>query len=353
MLAVSLESIDAALLAAVCQGAWPESPSLEFKRDAPGNSDRDKHELLKDVCALANTDGGDLVFGIDEADGSAMGLAPISLETPDTLARRISQTLDAGIEPRILGVRTRQIDVEGGYVLVVRVPASFHGPHGIKVNNSRRFVMRNGTATSDLTFDQLRSAFDRTASLRDHARDLIRARNDSLVRWQSPKPLLRGPIRALHLVPLAGLAGRQAPDLHAVHGQSFTRLIEADWGGANRTFNLDGVVVYPGDVAGNGHYSYVQVFRSGTFEAASLAGGTWQQRPDAPKRSIVWSLEMSKWFHERTTTFLALARDLGLSGPAVVSFSVLHATTVRLNDRRRAREQALARASGRFRLVPI
>jgi hypothetical protein len=52
MLAQSLSSVSVSLLQSVCDGKWPESSTLEFKREAPGTSDRDKHELLKDVCAL-------------------------------------------------------------------------------------------------------------------------------------------------------------------------------------------------------------------------------------------------------------------------------------------------------------
>jgi predicted HTH transcriptional regulator len=38
-----------------------ESETLEFKRDTYGTSDRAKQELCKDVSALANTVGGDIV----------------------------------------------------------------------------------------------------------------------------------------------------------------------------------------------------------------------------------------------------------------------------------------------------
>lgn len=324
MLATSLESITTSLLQSVCDGKWPESISVEFKRDAPGTSDRDKHELLKDVCAIANTDGGDIAFGIDEIDGAASGIAPITTEPPDALMRRLAQTIEAGLEPRVLGLRMQQVDVAGGYVLILRVPPSYLGPHGIKVNTSRRFVMRTGTTTSDLTFDQLRMAFDRTATLTDRARAFIAQRIDALVQQKTPKPLIHGPIRALHFVPIGGLSGRQAVDLQALHGQSFTRLLESDWGGGSRVFNLDGLVVYPSAGPNEDHYGYAQAFRNGAFEAASLGGGSYQQHQSMPEKLIVWSQDMSKWFRERSSMILSLAKDFGLSGPAVISFSMLH-----------------------------
>jgi hypothetical protein len=226
MLATSFDSLTPSLIQSVCEGKWPESVSLEFKRDVPGTSDRDKHELLKDICALANSEGGDIVYGVDEIDGTASELAPISAEPADALMRRLAQTIEAGLEPRVLGIRMQRIDVAGGYVLVLRVPPSYQGPHGIKVNASRRFVMRTGTTTSDLTFDQLRMAFDRTATLADRARSFIAQRVELLTKRRSPIPLIHGPIRALHFVPISALAGRQAIDLQTLHGQPFTRLLE-------------------------------------------------------------------------------------------------------------------------------
>ena len=324
MLATNLESVTASLLQSVCDGRWSESISVEFKREAPGTFDRDKHELLKDVCAMANAEGGDITFGINEVDGAASAITPISAEPGDALMRRIAQTIESGLEPRVLGIRLHRVDVVGGYVLVLRVPPSYQGPHGIKVNTSRRFVMRTGTTTSDLTFDQLRTAFDRTASLAERARAFTAQRIDALSHRKTPKPLIHGPIRALHFVPIGGLSGRQAIDLQALHGQPFTRLLESDWGGGSRVFNLDGLVVYPGAAPDDGHYGYAQAFRNGAFEAASLGGGSFQQHPSMLEKLVVWSLDMSKWFRERSATILSLAKDFGLSGPAVISFSMLH-----------------------------
>lgn len=324
MLTPNLASVDLSLLETVCSNAWPESPTLEFKRETPGTSDKDKHELLKDVCALANADGGDIVFGVHESNGSASQLSPIISEPVDALTRRLIQTIESGIEPRLVGLQIAHIVAKDGYVLILRVPASYLGPHCFKVNNSRRFVMRNGTSTSDLTFDQLRMAFDRTASLGERARSFIRERNLALEDRATPKPLIAGPIKAVHFVPLSGLAGKQTPDLQAVYSQSYTTLLGIDWGGGSRVFNLDGLVVYPGGAPSEGHYGYVQVFRTGAMEAASLGGGTFQTHPTMPERLLVWSLDMTKFYRERTATFLAFAKSQGLAGPAVISFSMLH-----------------------------
>jgi predicted HTH transcriptional regulator len=50
----------------LCEDRAVESQTLDFKRTIPGKDDRSKNEFLKDVCAFANGNGGDLLYGIDE-----------------------------------------------------------------------------------------------------------------------------------------------------------------------------------------------------------------------------------------------------------------------------------------------
>jgi len=56
----------------------PGIANARFQARAARTADRDKAEFLKDVCAFANADGGDLIYGIDEEDGKASALTPIT-----------------------------------------------------------------------------------------------------------------------------------------------------------------------------------------------------------------------------------------------------------------------------------
>ena len=164
-----LDQLDAGQLQQICAQQWQESQTLDFKSQLPTPDSRGRQEFMKDVCAMANAEGGDLVYGVSESNGAADCVVPIVSTNVDAEMRRLNQ-LFAGIEPRVQGVRFKRVDVGNGFVLVVRVPFSFDGPHRFSVNNASRFVMRNGTHTSDLTYDQLRSASDRSATLSERAR---------------------------------------------------------------------------------------------------------------------------------------------------------------------------------------
>ena len=323
MLLETLDQVNAEFLRKLCDDRCPESDTLEFKRGIPGGLDKDKHELLKDVCALANSDGGDLVYGIEENAGVASALVPLAGESADAAKRRLSQVLDAGLEPRVQGLRFHHVEVNGGYVLIVRVPASYDGPHCVRTNNNRRFVMRNGTSTTDMTFDQLRSAFDRTATLAERARRFIADRLQLIIDLKTPKPLITGPLWVVHFVPIAGLAGRRTVDLKMLYSKEFTQFLGENWGGGSRTFNLDGLVVHPGGRPGDGYYAYNHIFRTGAIEGVSL-GGEKRQVSGEAERSLVWSRVMSKFFHYSVGIFMEAAKRWGYAGPAVLSIAVLH-----------------------------
>src|SRR5687768_4743890 len=58
--------------------AVPEGRQLEYKERLPGNTYDDVVEFLKDVSAMANTLGGDILYGVREgrdASGNTLALA--------------------------------------------------------------------------------------------------------------------------------------------------------------------------------------------------------------------------------------------------------------------------------------
>ena len=317
MLLERLEELDEAKLQKLCEERCPESGTLDFKLNLPGTSDKDKHEFLKDVCSFANAEGGDLVYGIGEDDGVAKILSPIAGEAADSAKRRLGQVLDAGLEPRLQGISFQEVKVTNGYVLVVRVPASFDGPHRYLFNNHSKFVMRNGTHTSELTYDQLRLAFDRTATLADKARRFRDDRLQAIINRKTWRPMKNGPICAVHLIPIASMSGRKTVDVQSLY-HDYTRFMFPDWGGASRTLNLDGLVVHPGLSDDSGATAFNQIFRTGAMEA--LRHGGLLTNPD---RQFIPSSTVSAFFRDAITRFIRAAQSFGFSGPAVVSASLL------------------------------
>jgi predicted HTH transcriptional regulator len=136
-------------------GEVAEARDLDFKRELPTHDADGKREFLKDVSSLANSGGGDLVYGIDEDNnGVAAAIVPQDFN-PDEERLRWEQVLLHGVDPRIPGVRMRPVDVEGGRVLLVRVPQSWNTPHAVTFGGMFRFYSRHSTGVYQLDVAEL------------------------------------------------------------------------------------------------------------------------------------------------------------------------------------------------------
>ena len=335
-LLLPFEKISEADLQLLCDQACPESQTLDFKRDLPGRLDQDKQEFAKDVAALANTDGGDIVFGVQEADGCAERLSLLSKENADEAMRRLLQIIEAGIEPR-LHVQIRHVECTGGYALLVRVPRSFVGPHCIRVNAARRFVMRNGVKNVDLTFEQVRTAFDRTATLAERARQFISHRRRLVESHANAQPIREGPILLMHLIPMAGLSGSSSINLSPLNQfQTLQQFYNPSWhGGFDKSFNLDGLVVHSNPDRDHGSRGYCHLFRTGAVEFAELGGHSNDAGMGLQK--VIVSSEITRFYTESLNQGIGFLKVSGFSGPAVLGISLLHTTDFELVRRQPVR----------------
>ncbi len=266
---------------------------------------------------MANSDGGDLVYGVEEAAGVASSLVPTTSETFDEVQRRLGQVLTSGIEPRLQGLRLHQVACDAGFCTVIRVPASFDGPHRYLFNGHSRFVMRNGTHTTELTYQQLRGAFDRTASLADQAMSFIRQRTKAISAGNTWRPIEVGPVCVVHVVPIASIAKRVTVDITGIY-HDFIWLMFDDWGGASRALNLDGVIAYPSTQSEEERiFAYTQAFRNGAVEAVRFGGLLHDDR------RIIPALEVTQFYRSAVLKILGALRRRGISGPAILQTALL------------------------------
>jgi Putative DNA-binding domain len=328
LLPFPLHQITESFLSQICSEQWPETQTLEFKSILPLNAEENRQEFRKDVCALANADGGDLVFGISERDGRAKDIHAITGNEVDAAKRRLRQILESKVEPRIHGIQIHACPVgSDGFVLVLRVPSSFDGPHRFGPIAEHRFAIRNDTATTDMTYDQLRSAFGRGATLLEKTAQFRERRVDQIEGGKSPKRLTQGSTLVAHLIPLNGLAGRTDVDVEGLIFDHATLRIDPNsvW---KRTANLDGLLMYPYDDA-NGIDAYVQLFRNGSFEIVKNVH--YDPRPgNGPARLL--GAEVAAQVRLGLLAYNTAAPKLNAQGPCVLAVSIINAlgTTITL-----------------------
>jgi hypothetical protein len=109
-----------------------ESLTLDYKDSRALTRDgKGPDELCKDVIALANSAGGQLIYGIEE---DAVTKKPSRVDDGVTDAKItrewIEQILNSRVQPRLTGVTTTRIDMENGrFGYVISVPQSQAAPH--------------------------------------------------------------------------------------------------------------------------------------------------------------------------------------------------------------------------------
>ena len=213
MLPLPLTEITEAFLQQLCAEQWPESQTLEFKATLPGNDEAGRDEFRKDVSAMANAEGGDLVYGISTKDDKAQAVLGHT-ESADAAKRRFQQILESRVEPRINGIQYFNCPLlDGKQVLVLRIPSSFHGPHRVGTSTAHRFVFRDNSKTTDMSYDHLRGAFGQAAALSEKVERFHTQRVQRIAEKRTPKRLAGGPLAIVHIVPINGVAGKIVLDV--------------------------------------------------------------------------------------------------------------------------------------------
>ena len=108
MINAPLEKIDKAMIESLVENSVPESRTLEYKETFPGRTEKDNHEFLADVTAIANSSGGDLIFGIKEkrdgdnkTTGEPQEACGVGQQNLDEEIRRLDNLLRNGVDPRL------------------------------------------------------------------------------------------------------------------------------------------------------------------------------------------------------------------------------------------------------------
>lgn len=313
--AITKDDIEALVTSAVSEGR-----TIEYKEQLPGGTDDDKREFLADASSFANAGGGDLLYGIREKRDVnsrptgipeiAEGLASIN---PDAEIRRLEDILRHGIDPRIPGVRIRHVGgFAAGPVLVLRIPRSWASPHMVIFKNVSRFFSRTSAGKHQLDVREIRAAFIASQGLLDRIKNI---RNERLSRIIADETPVRLPPKArliIHLIPLASSQLSTPIDLsQLLERPNIVPPLQA-YGHTHR-INFDGFLTHTPEQQGPLSYTYLQIFRTGMFEAVNASLLT-----QADGSKLIQSAELEREMLKGLQTYMAAAKDLGIPLPFVV-----------------------------------
>lgn len=314
MLPISIESIDEATLRSLVDNQVAERRDLEFKRNLPGRADDDIKEFLADVTALANAQGGDLIFGIEEADGVAADVVGVEIADPDAEILRLENCLRDNVAPRLIGLRTHWIaQADGRGAIIMRVPASMSAPHQIVFKRTRRFWGRSSRGKYEMDVHELRHAFTQSERLPQrflqlHERAIAMAQGTDM-----PFAVQTGPIAVLSVAPLGLFREEQRIPI-----QRDQAVVPFRSGGYNATEMIEGVLLHGAPDRETGEvFSFALTHRSGRVDCAFAIGGV-RAGNDGEELQLVWPSIFEEGLLEMARSSQTRLGPFGIDGPWVV-----------------------------------
>ncbi len=278
MLPVSLNDLTPAHIEDLIESEVPESLALDYKQQLPRGQSEEKREFLYDVTALANSAGGDLIYGIMERrddDDKATGVPDRLLGTRIANLQeeeiRLSSYIRDCIAPKLIGSVVRSIRCSDGDALVVRVPASRSKPHMVTMGGVDRFYKRTGTVSHKMSWDEIRRGFSEQGELRDCITAWRAHRVDLLEQGRGPVLLSDNVVMLFHVIPADAFTPGAFTEAWRVPEQE-KRDVYVPNGNYNQRYNADGFLCHSGRATvgppekTDGYRGYTQLFRSGIVE---------------------------------------------------------------------------------------
>jgi len=309
---IRLDEITEQDLLTLVENKVPESHTLEYKRETYKRNDKGKRELIKDIGAFANADGGDLIIGIEENDdGVAIALTGMSRAKISKEHERLEQIARSNFDPKI-DFQMREILLSNDeVVLIFRIPASDIGPHRETFNGINRFHIRGSKTTDEPDVEGLRKMFLAPYMREKKIREFVDERIALLKKNEGPIKLVTKDWIAIHIVPL-----REA-HLRFGYGnleqQNFLGgfvPIRAD--GYGYRPNIDGVLLSVQD------FSYTQLFRNGSIETACCE---WCY--DERNKTIIDGKSLIEIIVETTYKYIRNISIIGVQGPYFIFWTLV------------------------------
>ncbi|MDD4051160.1 MAG: ATP-binding protein [candidate division Zixibacteria bacterium] len=167
-----------------------ESIALDFKLKYDSPNLKGQNEVLKDITAMANAQGGRIFIGIrDEKDVAA---EIVGIPDAEVWEKQINGWCKVWIDPKIAGLEIFLISLaKGGHVIAIGIPESRNKPHLVKYssveNPTYRCYRRSSTNNYEIGIREIKDIVLYEESAMERADEYFKRRQDGLRKQMTPE----------------------------------------------------------------------------------------------------------------------------------------------------------------------
>jgi len=290
----SIEDLEIQDIERLISNQVPESITLDYKKELKLSTSSDKKEFLADISSFNNTNGGVIIYGLQEEKdqynknkGIPESITPLAGINEDQTKQQIEQLVADGLSPKLTSLKFEFISHGNGVVIVIGIPNNFGLPRMIVHSGSNKFYKRRNTGRYLLDVYELSDEFLKSGNMKErfdakHESRVSKVRAINLMRNVSKERFALisiFPVDSMNL--RLDLKDRKITELIKEKLRPIGASLWSD------TYNLEGFFVfsegYYSDEEGRKIYSYVQVFRDGVIEFYTSRLHFYNTRPTGSK----------------------------------------------------------------------
>ena len=303
-----------------------EGKTIEYKREFPGGTDEEKREFLADVSSFANTEGGDIIYGVVETQGLITDIFGLSSPDLDAAKLRLENLIRDGISPRIR-VELRLTSGGSGTLLVIRIDKSWNGPHRVVFRGHDKFYGRTSAGKFPLDVGQLRTAFMQSATQSEQIQGFRVDRIIDISNGRTPVMLPNKAKLVLHIVPLGALSEQSQFDVTVFKRNP---VLHRPWN-VSPSFNwrmtFDGALGRSPTREDGSVGSYVQFYRNGIVEATTTLLLEMEQ---ADGQRVIPHVELEERLIKYLPEAFKALEGLGVRPPVSVALTLIGVQGLRM-----------------------
>lgn len=262
----SLNQIEISDINELINNRVAENIRLEYKKTLDLKNSYQKKEFLKDITGFANSEGGLIIYGVEEnKDSSPKIITGINIQNPDEFERKITEIIHTNVEPTPFSWKNRLISLQKNdlYVFIISIPPNSGFPFQRKQQSSD-FFLRHSKSIEPMSYNELKNKFLYPVTIIDKLIERTTKRSQILFKNLTSYPN-NAPYVAFQIIPINDFRNHFKLDFQNIEEYSWTKI--------SQTFflkdcdfpiiNLKGLTFRKKNEKGS---DYCIFFRNGAFE---------------------------------------------------------------------------------------